>query len=192
MLPHSHLTWLNLCPWPSACTRASTSACTTTAHIHTLGYPLAHTYHAHVRMYQQPKLQVSFAESRLFYRALLQKRPKILRSLPTEATPYNKAGTSKVCLSLQNKPVSPQKSRVSPQKSRISLHKRPTRGHRTDTAKATYEWVMSHVWMLHMWMSHVTRMNVTHMNESCHKYECHTYECHTYEWVTSHVWMPHI
>jgi len=34
------------------------------------------------------KLKVSFAEYRLFYRALLQKRPIILRSLPVEATPY--------------------------------------------------------------------------------------------------------
>jgi len=34
------------------------------------------------------KWQVSFAEYRLFYRALLQKRPIILRSLPIVATPY--------------------------------------------------------------------------------------------------------
>jgi len=34
------------------------------------------------------KLQVSFAEYSLFCRALLQKRPIILRSLLTEATPY--------------------------------------------------------------------------------------------------------
>jgi len=33
------------------------------------------------------KLHVSFAEYRLFYRALLQKRPKILSILLTEATP---------------------------------------------------------------------------------------------------------
>jgi len=33
------------------------------------------------------KLQVSFAEYRLFYRALLQKRPVILRSLLIVATP---------------------------------------------------------------------------------------------------------
>jgi len=35
------------------------------------------------------KLQVSFAENRLFYRALLQKRPIILRSLLIVATPYS-------------------------------------------------------------------------------------------------------
>jgi len=34
------------------------------------------------------KLQVSFAEYHLFYRALLQKRPVILRSLQVVATPY--------------------------------------------------------------------------------------------------------
>jgi len=34
------------------------------------------------------KLYVSSAEYRLFYRALLQKRPMILRSLLVEATPY--------------------------------------------------------------------------------------------------------
>jgi len=34
------------------------------------------------------KLHISFAEYRLFYRALLQKRPMILRSLQIEATPY--------------------------------------------------------------------------------------------------------
>jgi len=34
------------------------------------------------------KLQVSFAEYRLFDRSLLQKRPAILRSLLVAATPY--------------------------------------------------------------------------------------------------------
>jgi len=34
------------------------------------------------------KVYVSSAEYRLFYRALLQKRPIILRSLLAEATPY--------------------------------------------------------------------------------------------------------
>jgi len=34
------------------------------------------------------KLEVSFVEYSLFYRALLQKRPRILRGLLIEATPY--------------------------------------------------------------------------------------------------------
>jgi len=41
-----------------------------------------------LRLVGSLKLQVSFAEFRLFYRALLQKRPIILRSLQIVATPY--------------------------------------------------------------------------------------------------------
>ena len=40
-----------------------------------------------LRLVGSLKIQVSFAEYSLFYRALLQKRPVILRSLLTEATP---------------------------------------------------------------------------------------------------------
>jgi len=42
------------------------------------------------------KLQVSFAEYRLFYRALLQKRPSILRSLLIQATPHRKTCSQQV------------------------------------------------------------------------------------------------
>jgi len=41
-----------------------------------------------LRLVGSLKLQVSFAEYRLFYTALLQKRPIISRSLLVEATPY--------------------------------------------------------------------------------------------------------
>jgi len=41
-----------------------------------------------LRLVGSLKLQVSFAEYSQFYRALLQKRPIILRSLPIVATPY--------------------------------------------------------------------------------------------------------
>jgi len=41
-----------------------------------------------LRLVGSLKLQVSFAEYSLFYRALLQMRPVILRSLLIEATPY--------------------------------------------------------------------------------------------------------
>jgi len=41
-----------------------------------------------LRLVGSLKLQVSFAEYRLFYRALLQKRPAILSSLLIVATPY--------------------------------------------------------------------------------------------------------
>ena len=39
----------------------------------------AHMYVGWLRLVGPAKLQVSFAEYRLFYRALLQKRPRILR-----------------------------------------------------------------------------------------------------------------
>jgi len=41
-----------------------------------------------LRLVGSLKLYVSFAEYRLFYRALLQKRPRILRNLLIVATPY--------------------------------------------------------------------------------------------------------
>ena len=41
-----------------------------------------------LRLVGSLKLHVSFAEYRLFYKALLQKRPVILRSLLIVATPY--------------------------------------------------------------------------------------------------------
>jgi len=41
-----------------------------------------------LRLLGSLKLQVSYVEYGLFYRALLQKKPIILRSLLTEATPY--------------------------------------------------------------------------------------------------------
>jgi len=41
-----------------------------------------------LRLVGSLKLQVSFAEYPLFYRSLLQKRPRIIRSLLIEATPY--------------------------------------------------------------------------------------------------------
>jgi len=45
-----------------------------------------------LRLVGSLKLQVSFAEYTFFYRALLQKRPIILRSLLIVATPYTKLG----------------------------------------------------------------------------------------------------
>jgi len=56
-----------------------------------------------LRLLGSLKLQVSFAEYRPFHRALLQKRPVILRSLLIVATPYKTRGvqelTNNLCLS---------------------------------------------------------------------------------------------
>jgi len=46
-----------------------------------------------LRLVGSLKLQVSFAEYSLFYRALLQKRPILLRSLLIVATPYQELTT---------------------------------------------------------------------------------------------------
>ena len=60
--------------------------------------PSTHEYHVNTLLshditlnwyHVTSKLQVSFAEYRLFYRALLQKRSVILRSLSIVATPYH-------------------------------------------------------------------------------------------------------
>jgi len=50
----------------------------------------------HDRLVGSLTLQVSFVEYYQFYRALLQKRPVILRSLLIVATPYHKVVTSYV------------------------------------------------------------------------------------------------
>jgi len=54
-----------------------------------------------LRLVGSLKLQVSFAEYSLFYRALLQKRPIILRSLLVEANPYI-IGSCPHCNTLQH------------------------------------------------------------------------------------------
>ena len=51
-------------------------------------YTCANVNMGWLRLVGSLKLQVSFAEYSLFYRALLQERPIILRSLLIEATPY--------------------------------------------------------------------------------------------------------
>ena len=48
----------------------------------------AESYIRWLRLVNSLRLQISFAEYRLFYRDLLQKRPIILRSLLSVATPY--------------------------------------------------------------------------------------------------------
>jgi len=50
-----------------------------------------------LRLVGSLKLQVSFAEYRLFYRSLLQKRPMICRSLLIVATPYLVNGRLPFC-----------------------------------------------------------------------------------------------
>ena len=60
----------------------------TLIHIHRYTHVHTYTGMGWLRLVGSLKWQVSFAEYRLFYRALLQKRPIIVRSLLTIATPY--------------------------------------------------------------------------------------------------------
>ena len=59
-------------------------------------YGVLYVYMGWLRLVGSLKSQVSFAEYRLFYRTLLQKRPIILRSLLIVATPYEETHSRNV------------------------------------------------------------------------------------------------
>jgi len=118
------------------------------------------------------KLQVSFAEYSLFYRALLQKRPIILRSLLIVATPYHV--DSHVWF------IANTRTRTSHATHWNQLYQqRMSPVTHMNESRHTHEWVMSHTWMSH----------VTHMNESCHTQARGT---PTQKWVKSHAEMIHV
>ena len=80
------------------CLRVHTCVCACTIHTHAHAHIHVHTLvydnlesagMGWLRLVGSFKLYVSFAEYRLLYRAVLQKRPIILRSLLIEATPYD-------------------------------------------------------------------------------------------------------
>ena len=102
------------------------------------------------------KLYVSFAQYRLFYRALLQKRPMILRNLLIVVTPYllRQAWMSDSCHIYEW----------------IMSHTWMNHVTRINESCHTYERVMSQTWM----------RQVTHINESCH-----THDWFTYLWAQS-------
>jgi len=94
---------------------------------HTYEWVMAQLWMSHVthmgwlRLVGSLKLYVSFAEYCLFYRALLQKRPIILRSLLIEATPYQwDIGTIQSCVT------------------------------HTHKSWRTHGWVMPHAWTSHV------------------------------------------
>jgi len=129
----------------------------------------------------------SFAEFGLFYRALLQKRPTLLRSLLIVATPYIQCACPAssfrvICVSYVFFFVS--------------------RG-----VGPVYSWI--HIWMWvvsHVWLSHATRMNASCrtcgwvMSRIWIRHDTHTHASYrTYKWVmllkhervTSPIWMRH-
>jgi len=109
------------------------------------------------------KLKVSFAEYRLFYRTLLQKRPIVFSILLTEATPYERV------MNTAQKSCVMWMSRISYERFIGVVQK---------LRHVSYERFMNIVQKSRvMWMSHAT-----HMNESCH----------TCGWVVSHTWMSQV
>jgi len=67
------------------------------------------------------KLYVSFAQYSLFYRALLQKKPKILGSLLIVATPYRSPCALYVCVCVNERESNDTSSRVSTEFFWVSL-----------------------------------------------------------------------
>jgi len=101
-----------------------------------------------LRLVGSLKWYFSFAEYSLFYRALLQKRPIILRSLRIVATPY--------LLQMVYRPqfvVHPPKHTYE----WVTAHIWRSHGTHMNESRHTYEWVMAHIWMSHG----------THTTESC-------------------------
>ena len=83
----SYVQHLSACVW--ACMRKCANTC---IYIYTYSsvYLRICTHMGWLRLASSLELKIICAEYRLFYRALLQKRPVILRSLLVEATPYFK------------------------------------------------------------------------------------------------------
>jgi len=128
-----------------------------------------------LRLVGSLKLQVSFAEYRLFYRALLQKRPLFLRSLPIVATPYALIRLLRKWYLCVSHDVCEG----------VMSHIWMSHVTYMDESCRPYKRVMSHIWM-----SHVTHMSESHL--TYWRVMSHIWISHTYEWVTSHVLTSHV
>ena len=114
------------------------------------------------------KLYVSLENIGLFCRALLQKRPIILRSLLIVATPYESSQTCEANTTQSKKKN--QMSRVTEEW--FMSHMWMSHVRHMNESCHTYEWVMSHIWMSHG-----------------HSFDA---SCKAYEWVMSHIWTSHV
>jgi len=162
-----------------------------------------HAYHMNKSLEGSLKVQVSFAEYRLFYRALLQKRPIISRILLVIATQYVLDGMSRLsheqvmshvwmshvwhtkdsCL-IFGWLVSHRRERKRDRERKKILTKPANLLSQNASCLAwhgpwcTNDSCLTYEWVLtHTYMSHVP-----HLLESCL----------TYEWVMSHTWMTHV
>ena len=126
-----------------------------------------------LRLVGSSKLQVSSAENSLFYRALLQKRPIIVRSLLIVATPYPIACLRHVT----------RMNESSHTYTWVMSGVRMCHVTYMNASCHTYECDMSHIWMWHVssmgapCYAHAWVMS--HTNESCQlcEWTCHTNEC---------------
>ena len=152
------------------------------------------------------KLQVSFAEYRLFYRALSQKRPMILRSLLIVSTPYKMQSqfVSFVYCVGGGSYVHIRMSRVTHMKESCHVYGCPILQQYTYTHKhththihthslnscclytawevghmSTYEWVMSHISRSHVTYMAALSFNNLHTHTSTHTHAyIHTVSIH--------------
>jgi len=145
------------------------------------------------------KWQGSFAEYRLLYRALLQKRPIILSILLSVATPYEWC-MSRIWRRHVTRTSHIWIGYVTHMNQSCHTH------HNTRVMSHThhvYESVMSHISQhsatTHIWVSRVTNMNeachtcVTHANESCPTYHIFsTIHRNPQHVATVHLWMCHV
>ena len=136
-----------------------------------------------LRLVGSSKLQVSSAENSLFYRALLQKRPIMLRSLLIVATPYPIACLRHV--TRMNESCHTYNWVMSGVRMRHVTY--------MNASCHTYECDMSGICVSH----------ATHMHESCHIPMSHVScvnehvtrmnaSCHSYNFVMSGEWMSHV
>ena len=107
------------------------------------------------------KLQVSFAEYHLFYRALLQKRPIILRSLLIVATPYLPCREGKTwspsrwvslltyCVSYNSSMCVTWLIHMFDMTYSYVWFCSARQDHTYDESRYAYGWVMSHIWTSH-------------------------------------------
>jgi len=122
-----------------------------------------------LRLVGSLKVWVCFAESSLFCRVLLQKRPMILRSLLIVATPYVTRTLRYVTCTLRVRYAHVWNE---------SCHTW-TESCNTDEwvmSRYTCEWVESHIWIgcghtYESVVSHIRMGRVTHMNGSSHTHE---------------------
>jgi len=155
-----------------------------------------------LRLVGSLKPQASFAEYSLFYRALLQKRPMILRSLlivdPSTSRAVMHCQWVAVCAAMHRQCIAYDSLNMNESCDRLR------RCHRMHSVSWLIliecdAWVMSHIRMSH----------VTFTNEPCHIHcakdsalcaamHCvhnsfiFSASCHTYERAMSHLWMSHV